>query len=202
MLKQDQSRVPIAPRAPWSYAVHPVFDYFDFGSMPSGGPRPNSGRPRGPNYRKNRAMEIAADAAARGISPIEVMLENMRYHHGQAQAFTRAEVALANQLRATGADAGEIEDATRGLRGAMLQARQDAQESAKDAAPYIHPRLQAIQLGSDAENPLVVEIVRFSESNTAPEPLAPALVPDENLERVGNGSEACSPGRTPPMGKG
>lgn len=147
-------------------------------------------------------MEIAADAAAKGITPIEVMLENMRYFHAQAQACARAEQVLANELRATGADVGEVEDATQGLRQAMLQARVQAQESAKDAAPYIHPRLQAIELGGNEEKPLVVEIVRFSESNPVAEPLAPALVSDAHVERAGNGVQAGGAGGAPPMGKG
>lgn len=34
---------------------------------------------------------------------------------------------------------------------------------AKDAAPYLHPRLSAVDLGNKDGKPLVVEIVRFAD---------------------------------------
>lgn len=39
----------------------------------------------------------------------------------------------------------------------------EAAERAKEAAPYVHPRLQSVALGSKDGEPLVVQIVRFSD---------------------------------------
>ena len=39
----------------------------------------------------------------------------------------------------------------------------EAAAVAKDAAPYLHPRLSAVDLGNKAREPLVVRIIRFSD---------------------------------------
>jgi hypothetical protein len=69
-----------------------------------------------------RTREIADQAAAEGILPLEVMLRAMRLH---------AEAERWDQAAAI----------------------------AKDAAPYIHPRLASTTLASDPERPLFPEIV-------------------------------------------
>jgi hypothetical protein len=74
--------------------------------MPRGGRRPGQGRPKGVLNKKSQA--IAREAAERGITPLEVMLEAMQFYHAQGD-------------------------------------RDKAAAIAKDAAPYIHPRLAAIE---------------------------------------------------------
>ena len=87
-----------------------------------GGARVRAGRPRGSANRKTR--EVADRAASEGITPLEVFLEDMRFH------FARATVE-----RAKGRDADIL------LIAKELSA---AREAAKDAAPFMHPRLQAV----------------------------------------------------------
>jgi len=87
-----------------------------------GGLRARAGRPMGSATRKTR--EVADRAAAEGITPLEVVLEDMRFHFERAAA-----------ERAKGIDADVA------LIARELAAARDA---AKDAAPYMHPRLQAI----------------------------------------------------------
>ncbi len=74
--------------------------------MPRGGKRASAGRKPGSTTKKKRA--IAVQAAAEGITPLEVMLDAMRRHH-KAKKWDKAAAI------------------------------------AKDAAPYIHPRLSATQ---------------------------------------------------------
>ena len=50
--------------------------------MPRGGYRPGSGRP--PGAISTRSREIAERALANGKTPLEVMLENMRFYDEQA----------------------------------------------------------------------------------------------------------------------
>jgi hypothetical protein len=40
-------------------------------------------------------------------------------------------------------------------------------EAARAAAPYVHPRLSAVDVGSSGGGPLVVEIVRFAGDEPA-----------------------------------
>ena len=88
----------------------------------SGGARPGSGRKKGSATLKTRA--IADAAAAAGITPLEVMINTMRALYDRYQAL----VAMAPE--------GTMLDLT------LLK---DASAIAKDAAPYMHPRLAAIE---------------------------------------------------------
>lgn len=82
----------------------------------NGGKRQGSGRKEAVQTAKTR--EIAAKELEKGISPLEVMLEAMRYAYGQAQA-------LQDPIQKT----------------LMLN---QAAEHAHKAAPYLHPRLQPV----------------------------------------------------------
>jgi hypothetical protein len=90
-----------------------------------GGKRANAGRKAGSATKKTR--EIADKAMEEGISPLEVMLFAMR------ALMTEAEQVVEAQRKA-----GEPIVWPHGL-------LQDAADVAKDAAPYIHPRLAAIE---------------------------------------------------------
>lgn len=104
--------------------------------MANGGARPGAGRKPGGANQKTR--EIADRAAQEGITPLEVMLRAMREH-----------VAHSDALRKQADDAdmalllGERDDpeTPAKLRGAALSAITEASAMAKDAAPYMHPRL-------------------------------------------------------------
>jgi hypothetical protein len=80
-----------------------------------GGRRPGSGRK--PGSLNKRTREIADKAAAEGITPIEVQLATMR-----------ALWARANE--------GDTLDLDKAIAASAI---------AKDAAPYIHPRLASIE---------------------------------------------------------
>lgn len=97
-----------------------------------GGARKGAGRK--PGSATKRTREIADKAAATGVTPLEVMLDNMLFAH------TRAGEVLAKIL-ASDAKAAETLDSFKEL----LRFRAMAQESAKDAAPYVHPRLAAVE---------------------------------------------------------
>jgi hypothetical protein len=103
-----------------------------------GGRRSGAGRKRGSSTKKTR--EIADRAAAEGLTPLEVMLKAMR-----------AIVTKAEDLQQSQAQEGDSAVAALDL---MVQAA----AVAKDAAPYMHPRLQSVTLKGDAENPLAVAL--------------------------------------------
>lgn len=91
--------------------------------MARGGSRPNAGRKKGSATKKTRA--VADRAAEQGITPLEVLLEAMRYHHGKGQLDEAAAIA-------------------------------------KDAAPYIHPRLTAVKVGGDENNPVPITFIKVA----------------------------------------
>jgi|SRR6185369_6884851 len=82
-----------------------------------GGKRANAGRKVGSATKKTR--EIADRAAATGVTPLEIMLASMW--------------AFAKQAK-------KEKDA-----GLKLRLMAQAADVAKDAAPYMHPRLNAIE---------------------------------------------------------
>jgi hypothetical protein len=77
--------------------------------MPSGGRRPGQGRPKGSATKKSK--EVRDRAALTGLTPLEVMIEAMRYYEAQGN-------------------------------------RDRASAIAKDAAPYMHPRLNSTDIGN------------------------------------------------------
>jgi hypothetical protein len=83
-----------------------------------------TGAGRKPGSATTRTREIADKAVGKGITPLEVMLLSMRFHMAE---FDKSQ---------------------------SLDALSSACLSAKDAAPYIHPRLAAVEHSGDENNPL------------------------------------------------
>lgn len=98
-----------------------------------GGTRKNSGRKSGAATKKTR--EIADKAAQEGITPLEVMLKAMREFVVKAEAMGQDEIKVVDNKAIT-----------------RLSLMNAAAGVAKDAAPYIHPRLAAIEhTGKDGQ---------------------------------------------------
>ena len=113
--------------------------------MARGGKREGSGRKVGSLTK--RTQEVAERAIAEGTSPLEVMLDNMR--HFQQVAFD-AEAVLAG-LTAEEYTGVEMtpEDQFKKLLAEVKKAaglRVMAHECARDAAPYVHPKLSAVDM--------------------------------------------------------
>lgn len=99
----------------------------------------NGSRPRGrPKGSPNKATkERQARVAASGVTPLDVMIADMRFHwdrHQEAMAEKRADEA-AKELAL-------------------------ARDAAKDAAPYTHPRLAAIEHMGKGGGPIEYSNVR------------------------------------------
>lgn len=104
------------------------------------------GRKKGvPN---KKTAELQAQVAAAGATPLDVMLENMRMFHDKARAHLKAML-----------DAGTEKPEGFDALAAMQRCYDMAQTAAKDAAPYIHPKLANIELGNKPGEKFVVQLL-------------------------------------------
>ena len=121
-----------------------------------GGSRPGAGRKKGSLTK--RTSQIAERAIAEGKTPLEVMLENMRHFQQVALDAERVVEGLTVSELTAGKQLTPEEQFKTLLAKAKHAAglRQMAQECARDAAPFIHPRLQSTQISGDPDNPLEI----------------------------------------------
>lgn len=99
-----------------------------------------AGRPAGSLGSRTKALRAIADEAiSAGVTPIEVMLENMRFFHEKADVLQTAVVQKLSAKKITDKDAMELLREFQELGASRLK----AQSCAVDAAPYVHPRLSA-----------------------------------------------------------
>jgi hypothetical protein len=100
--------------------------------------------PDGSRARRIRPPQLGRPRSRPGVTPLEVMLDNMR------SAYQRA-LELEKQL-----DDLPPEELEAGLQlmGEIARQRQIAQKCAADAANYVHPKLASIQHGEDPDHPL------------------------------------------------
>lgn len=115
--------------------------------MPSGGKRTGAGRKTGALTAKTR--QVAEKAAATGQTPLEVMLENMAHFQQVARdAEATMDGLSAAEFSEQVPAAASPEEQFKFLLAQVKKTagfRQMAQDAARDAAPYIHPRLAAVQ---------------------------------------------------------
>ena len=97
-------------------------------------PRPKTGgRKRGtPN---KRTALLQREVAESGLTPLEVMVKRMRWHSKEADLAVKRK---------------DYADAERHMK--------EAEEAASRAAPYLHAKLSAVEMGSKAGEPIKVVI--------------------------------------------
>lgn len=119
--------------------------------MARGGKREGAGRKVGSLTK--RTQEIAQKAAAAGMTPLEIMLENMRHFQQVAKDAEATLEGLTVEEFGAQAPAGATpEEQFKFLMAQVKKTaglRQLAQDAARDAAPYMHPKLSAINHKSD-----------------------------------------------------
>jgi hypothetical protein len=117
------------------------------------------GRTRGTPNKATAARE--AEIAASGKTPLEVMIEVMRFHHDEAQKLIARLTAGELPLPADD-DAGADSPLVQALRQVVGMATL-ALDAAKAAAPYVHPRaaLPASDDGDDEHVPLAERLAYY-----------------------------------------
>lgn len=128
--------------------------------MARGGKRVGAGRPAGAVTKRTR--EVADRAIQEGVTPLDVMLENMRHFR---QVAIDAEATLdgltAGEFSAQIPDNATPEDQFKFLLAQVKKTagfRQAAQDAARDAAPYIHAKLASVEHTGPRGGPVQVVI--------------------------------------------
>lgn len=157
--------------------------------MPRGGAGRGQGRKKGGVNRRTLALKAVADAAlTSGCSPLEVLLENMRFYHSK--------INMAEQMLATAIANKEAPAALVEVLRKLCNFRSEAGRFAVEAAPYVHAKLASVTVGGDPNNPVRHEV----EHIYTPEELS--KLPDHDItalyrETVPAGSvPPDEPGRT------
>ncbi len=103
-----------------------------------GGKQPGAGRPKGSVSKKTQ--ELISKATAEGISPVEVLLNDMRFYHNLGEV----EMSQVYDLPAGKKKANAFRAAN------VL--KQLARDCAVQAAPYVHPKLASVQANLNITN--------------------------------------------------
>lgn len=115
--------------------------------MPRGGKRDGAGRPAGAITRRTR--EVAERSLATGMSPLDVMLDNMRHFQQVAiDAEATLEGLTAEEFSGQLHASASPEDQFKFLLAQVKKTvglRQAAQDAARDAAPYVHAKLASVE---------------------------------------------------------
>lgn len=103
--------------------------------MARGGKREGAGRKAGVPNKAN--FERQARIAEGGVTPLDVLIEGMRFHYSIAEEAKRAKPVI-------------TDDVTSALKS--------AREFAREAAPYVHPKLANVEHSGKDGGPLKVVI--------------------------------------------
>lgn len=129
--------------------------------MARGGKREGAGRPAGAITKRTR--EVAERALATGMSPLDVMLDNMRHFQQVAlDAEATLEGLTAEEFSAQVAPSASPEDQFKYLLAQVKKTagfRQMAQDAARDAAPYVHPKLASVEHSGPNGGPIKLNIL-------------------------------------------
>jgi hypothetical protein len=122
---------------------------FSPGHAKVGGRKPG-GKNKLPTMIRTRNMEVRSKAL-KGLTPLEVMLDNMRFSHAEAEKIFKhlaREKALSPARTMTATQIKQL--------GELLSYRKTAQDAARDAAPYLHNKLTAVTHSGPGGGPLEV----------------------------------------------
>lgn len=134
--------------------------------MARGGKRDGAGRPAGAITKRTR--DIAERALATGMSPLDVMLDNMRHFQQVAlDAEATLEGLTAEEMSEAVPESASPEEQFKFLLAQVKKTvglRQAAQDAARDAAPYIHPKLTAVDMRGKLDGEMTVTFKTVYES--------------------------------------
>lgn len=125
--------------------------------MAHGGKRIRAGRKKGSPNKATSARQALVTAS--GATPLDIMIKNMRIADAMADAAEKAAITFAREALSQ-LDGQELLNALIAEGKKIIGLRSFAQDCARDAAPYVHPKLAQLTHKGDQDNPVraVVEI--------------------------------------------
>lgn len=137
--------------------------------MARGGKREGAGRPAGAVTKRTR--EVAERVLATGMSPLDVMIDNMRHFQQVAlDAEATLEGLTADEFSGQVSPGASPEDQFKFLLAQVKKTvglRQAAQDAARDAAPYVHAKLASVQHTGEDGGPMKIVITRYADDPSA-----------------------------------
>lgn len=125
--------------------------------LPDDSSRAKPGRKSGEGFvflAKALARKYATDG---GLTPLDVMIGNMRFWALQGDNYAHKIEGL---IKASDTADDQTRDEARRLMNKFLAARQNAQDCAVDAAPYMHPRYQSVRVeGEEVPQEQIIEML-------------------------------------------
>lgn len=118
----------------------------------TGGAMPGGGGRLGPvtAISKVRAVEIIKT----GNAPLDVMLRNMWFWDAHAETMRESIEKTMEDLREGASE--ELVDKLKGMLKGFLEAKQNAQGCAVDAAPYVHTKFQSVAVKTEKKSILEI----------------------------------------------
>lgn len=110
------------------------------------------GRPSQAKTRLKASSKIINQLIEQQEAPLDVMFDNMLFWFRQSKKTT---AKLETLLESAKPDDAKRDEAIKLLRS-MLAARERAQQCAVDAAPYVHPRLAAVEHKASGEIKMII----------------------------------------------
>lgn len=114
---------------------------------------------KGQATKRTLAMQAIADEALKsGTSPLEVLLDNMRFYQSKIQ--------MAEQMLADAIANKETPTALIDVLQRLCNFRSEAGRFAVDAAPYVHPRRATVEINAEINNTFELRTIHEAESFT------------------------------------
>lgn len=120
---------------------------------------------RAPESQRKSHRETISRLLAEGVTPLEVMMDNMRFAHSKAGVLLEKIVDKINKDTLDEEDKIVVLDNYK----EHIRWRDAAQSCARDCAPYIHPRLSTVEVKEDPQRRIgVVKRVIVDPRDTGP----------------------------------
>lgn len=161
-----------------------------------GGKREGAGRQVGSVNKVTR--ELREQVAATGLTPHEIMIDNMRHAYAQAMEL---EAAIGPEMIKGVDDPQKAFERLLNEVKRSIGFRNIAQECAKDAAPYSHSRLTSTEVTGKDGGALIVQVFKFADDTNTPQVAAPS-VSKEGMGLSGKGRQTRLLGVASPVREG
>ena len=133
---------------------------------------------KGQVTKRTQAMRAIADEALKsGCTPLDVLLDNMRYYYSK--------IKTAEKIFDDAIENKETPSVVMTALSKLCNFRSEAGRFAVEAAPYVHAKLAAVTVSGDKDNPLEVHSIDDMRKQIVGEAIDIGLMPNEAMALIG-----------------